>query len=158
VTSTLNRMPNENSSPPNKVILLLHGLVKRRTHRASWVYILWLFAYLPFMVFFIDFVHLSPYQFLPLLFPLAVILVQLAYPTLLGWAVVVIPSTFFACVGVISVVITAPARHLPHDLGRLFVSCIAPGVYVLICVALWYARPKSMGSIVVEELSNSGRV
>jgi hypothetical protein len=104
------------------------------------------------MVFIADyvFVHLRPYQFLPLLILIAVLIVQLVYPTLLGWAVLVIPSVFFAGVGVVSVFITAPARPLPHDLGRLVISSIAAGVYVLVCVALWYARPKRVDLVVVE--------
>jgi hypothetical protein len=51
-----------------------------------------------------------PYQLLPLLIPIVVVLVQLSYPTLLGWAVIVIPSVFFAGVLAFSVVLTAPAR------------------------------------------------
>ena len=113
-------MPNMSSPASTKAMLLLRALFKRRTRRASWAYILWLLAYLPLMVFIADFVffHLRPYQYLPVLIPVAVIIVQLAYPTLLGWAVVVIPSVFVAGVGVVSVVITAPSRDLPHELRR----------------------------------------
>jgi hypothetical protein len=136
-------------------MLLLRLLFKCRARRASWAYILWILAYLPLMVFVSDFVffRLRPYQYLPLLIPLAVVIVQLAYPTLLGWAVVVIPSVFVAGVGVVSVVITVPARDLPHDLGRLVISSIAAGVYVLVCVALWYARPKPVDSVAVEPVA-----
>jgi hypothetical protein len=147
------------SSPAStKAMLLQRSLFKRRTRRASWAYILWILAYLPLMVFVSDFVffRLRPYQYLPLLIPLTVIIVQLAYPTLLGWAVVVIPSGFFAGVGVASVVITAPARYLPHHLARLVISSIASGVYVLVCVALWYARPKRVDSAVLEPVAPAG--
>jgi len=144
------------SSPAStKAMLLLRSLFKRRTRCASWAYILWVLAYVPFMVFVSDFVffHLRPYQYLPVLIPVAVVIVQLAYPTLLGWAVVFIPSVFVAGVAVVSVVITVPARHLPHDFGRLVVSSIAAGGYVLVCVALWYARPKRVDSAVVEPVT-----
>ena len=141
-----------------KAMLSQRSLFKRRTRRASWAYILWILAYLPLMVFVSDFVffRLRPYQYLPVLIPVAVIIVQLAYPTLLGWAVVVIPSVFVAGVGVVSVVITVPARDLPHDLGRLVISSIAAGVYVLVCVALWYARPKRVDSAVLEPVVPAG--
>jgi hypothetical protein len=96
------------------------------------------------------FFHLRPYQLLPLLIPIVVVLVQLAYPTLLGWAVIVIPSVFFAGVGVFSVVLAVPARDLPHDLAGLVLSSVAAGVYVLVCVALWFARPKLANAVVAE--------
>jgi hypothetical protein len=147
------------SSPAStKAMLLLRSLFNRRTRRASWAYILWILAYLPLMVFVSDFLffRLRPYQYLPVLIPVAVIIVQLAYPTLLGWAVVVIPSVFVAGVGVVSVVITVPARDLPHDLGRLVMSSIAAGGYVLVCAALWYARTKRVDSAVVEPVAPAG--
>jgi hypothetical protein len=148
-------MPNMSSPASIKAMLLLRALVKRRTRRASWAYILWILAYLPLMVFVSDFVffHLRPYQYLPVLIPVAIIIVQLAYPTLLGWAVVVIPSVFVTGVGVVSVVITVPSRDLPHELQALVISCIAAGIYVLVCVALWYARPKRVDSAVVEPVA-----
>ena len=46
-----------------------------------------------------------------------------------------------------------PARDLTNDLGRLIISSIAAGVYVLVCVALWYARPKRVDSAVVEPVA-----
>ena len=152
-------MANMSSPASTKAMLLLRSLFKRRTRRASLAYILWFLAYLPLMVFVSDFVffRLRPYQYLPVLIPVAVVIVQLAYPTLLGWAVVVIPSVFVAGVGVVSVVITAPARDLPNDLGRLVISSIAAAIYVLVCVALWYARPKRMDSVgVVPDAPASG--
>jgi hypothetical protein len=147
------------SSPAStRAMLLLHSLFKRRTRRASWAYICWILAYVPLMVFVSDFVffRLRPYQYLPLLIPLAVVIVQLVYPTLLGWAVVVIPSVFVAGVGVVSVVITAPARHLPHELVPLVISSIATGVYVLVCIALWYARPKRVETVVIGPVVPAG--
>jgi hypothetical protein len=131
-------MPNMSSPASTKAMLLLRSLFKRRTRPASWAYILWILACVPLMVFVSDsfFFRLRPYHFLPVLIPVAVVIVQLAYPTLLGWAAVLIPSLFVAGVGVVSVVITAPARDLPNDLGRLVISSIAAAGYVLVCVAL----------------------
>ena len=89
-------------------------------------------------------------QSLPLVIPLAVVIVQLIYPTLLGWAVMVIPSVFFTGVMVCSVVITAPARVQRHEPTALVTSSVAAGVYVLVCVALWFARPKLVDAVVAE--------
>jgi hypothetical protein len=40
------------------------------------------------------------------------------------------------------VVLTAPARVQQDELAALVISSIAAAVYVLVCVALWFARPK----------------
>ena len=130
----------------------MHVLVERRTRRGSWAYILWLLAYLPPMVWIagdLSF-QVHPYQLLPLLIPIGVVLVQIAYPTLLGWAVIAIPSALFAGVGVFFVVLTAPARDSQHEPAGLVISSVAAGVYVLVCVALWFARPKRADAVVAE--------
>ena len=94
--------------------------------------------------------NVRPYQLLPLLVPIVVVLVQLVYPTLLGWAVIAIPSAFFAGVMGVSVVVTAPARIQQHEPAALVISSAAAGVYVLVCVALWFARPKLTDAAVAE--------
>jgi hypothetical protein len=70
------------------------------------------------------------------------VLVQLAYPTLAGWVVIATPSVFCTGVLVYFVVLTAPARVQQHELAALATSSVAAGVYVLVCAALWFARPK----------------
>ena len=145
---------NMSSPSTNKVRLLLGAVLGRRIRRGSWAYILWLLAYMPFMIWSADFVfvHPRPYQFLLLLIPLAVVVVQLVYPTLLGWALFVIPSVFVAGVGVYFVILTAP-RRAQDDLAGLVGSSVAAAFYVLVCVALWYARPKRLDSVVVESVA-----
>lgn len=117
--------------------------VKRRTRRNSWAYMLWLLAWLPPMVWMagnLSF-HVPPFRLLPLLIPLVVVLAQLAYPTLLGWAAIIVPSTFATGVMLFFVVVTGPGRV--HDnLPALVISSVAAGFYVLVCVALWFARPE----------------
>jgi hypothetical protein len=129
---------------------LARTLFKRRTRRGSWAYILWLLAYLPLMGFIASF-NGRPYLML-LLIPLAVVLMQLAYPTLFGWVVVVIPTVF--CIGVMLffVVVTAPARVHQHELAALVTSSIAASVYGVVCGALWFARPKLVDAVVAESL------
>ncbi len=133
-------------------MLLLPSLIKRRARRGSWAYMLGLLAWLPPMVFAagnLSF-QVRPCQLLPLLIPVVVVLVQLAYPTLLGWAVLVIPSVFTAGVGVFFVVATAPARVQQHELAALVISSVTAAVYVLVCVALWFARPKRPDAAAVQ--------
>ena len=98
--------------------------------------------------------HLRPYQLLPLLIPIVVVLVQLAYPIMAGWLVIAIPSVFCAGVMVFFVVLTAPARVQQHELAALVTSSIAAAVYVLVCVAVWFARPK-LADVVVAEPNTS---
>ena len=135
-----------------KTKLVVRPLVERRTRGGSWAYILGLLVWLPPMVFAagdLSF-HVRPYHLLPLLIPVVVVLVQLAYPTLLGWAVLVIPSVFTAGVGVFFVVATAPARVQQHELAALVISSVTAAVYVLVCVALWFARPKRPDAAAVQ--------
>ena len=91
---------------------------------------------------------MRPWQLLPLLIPIAAVVVQMAYPTLLGWAVIAIPSGFFTGVIVFFVVVTGPARVQQHELAALAVSSVAAGVYVLVCAALWFARPKLADAVI----------
>jgi hypothetical protein len=135
-----------------KSMPLLHAMVVRRGRRGYWAYMLWLVAYMPMMVWITDFVlvHPRPWQYLPLLIPISIVLVQFIHPTLLGWTLIIIPSVFVAGVAVVSVVITVPASDLPHDLPRLVISSIAAGLYVLVCFVFWHARPKRMDSATTE--------
>jgi hypothetical protein len=133
---------------PHEALQLVRAAVKRRTRRGSWAYILWLLAWLPPMVFIASF-YLRPYQML-LLIPIIVALVQVVYPTLLGWAVIVIPSVFFTGAMGFFVIVTAPARVQRCEPESLVISSVAAGVYALVCVALWFARPKLADAVVAE--------
>ncbi len=151
-----NRHCAENMSSPsaNKAMRLLPAVLGRRIRRGSWAYILWLLAYLPFVVWSAGFVFVRPrpYHCLLLLIPLAAVVAQIVYPTLLGWAVFVIPSVFVAGVGVYFVVLTA-LRRVQDDLAGLVISFIAAGIYVLVGAALWFARPKRVEPVVVEPVA-----
>jgi hypothetical protein len=137
-----------NSPLPQKTVQLARTIFERRTRRGSWAYIVWLLAYLPLMGFIASF-NGRPYLML-LLIPLAVVLVQLAYPTLLGWAVLGIPTVFCTGVMFFFVVVTAPARAHQHELAALVGSSVSAGVYGLVCGALWFARPKLVDAVVAE--------
>ena len=135
-----------------RAVQLARALIERRNRRCSWAYVLGLLVWLPVMVFAagnLSF-HVRPYQLLPLLLPIVVVLVQLAYPTLLGWVIILIPSVFFAGVGVFFVVLTAPGRLQGNELAALAISSVAVGIDVLVCVALWFARPTLADAAVVK--------
>ena len=135
-----------------RAVQLARALIERRNRRRSWAYLLGLLVWLPVMVFAagnLSF-HVRPYQLLPLLLPVVVVLVQLAYPTLFGWVIIVIPSVFSTGVMWFFVVLTAPARVQQHELAALVISSVTAGVYLLVCVALWFARPTLADAAVVK--------
>ncbi len=132
------------SNPLNTtVIWWLRALVTRRTRRRSWPYIIWLVAYLPLVTWVADFLFGGEpfYPILAALIAILAVLVQLFHPTLLGWVVISIPSMFMAGLSVYFVAVTA-AERTPEDLAGLLISRVVAGVYVLVCIALWLARPE----------------
>ena len=136
---------------------LVRAVVERRARRGSWVYMLGLLVWLPPMLLAagnLSF-HVRAWQLLPLLIPIAAVVVQMVYPTLLGWAVIVIPSVFTTGVMLFFVVVTAPVRIQQHELAALAVSSVAAGIYVLVCAALWFARPKLKEAAVAEGNASS---
>lgn len=122
----------------------LGTLVARRPRRRPWTYALWLLAYLPPLIWMVPFysVDVRLYHSLAVLIAIAVVLVQLIHPTILGWAVIAIPSGWFAAIGAGALVLTTPGRA-PEELPQLVISSVAVGVYVMVCVALWFARPRA---------------
>ena len=73
----------------------LRALIIRRSRGRSWAYGLWILVYLPTAWLFAgEMVAHSGAGFaamLLLLIPIAVAIVQMIYPTMLGWAVILIP-------------------------------------------------------------------
>ena len=146
-----------NSPLPARLMRFAQAVIKRRARRGFWAYMLGLLVWLPPMLFAagnLSF-QVRPWQLLPLLIPIAAVVVQMAYPTLLGWAVIAMPSGFFTGVMVFFVVVTGPARVQRHELAALVVSSVSAGVYALVCVALWFARPKLADALVAEAASPS---
>ncbi len=128
--------------PPGIAVRWLRGLVTRRNRRRSWAYVIWLLAYLPLLVWMVDFLSggVRLYPLLAGLITLVIVGVHLVHPTLIGWAVIAIPSIGVAGLSVYYVVVTA-ADRVRDDLPGLVVSLGVVAVYVLVCVALWFARP-----------------
>ena len=128
-----------NPALPKPFLSWLHALVKVRSRRGSWAYLIWLLVSIPPLAFLGRFYpHAS---LLLLLVPIVIGLAQAVYPTILGWLVILIPSALFTGIGFFYVILTAPGRF--HEkLGALVVSSVAMTVYLLVCVSLWRARPK----------------
>jgi len=136
-------MTSITSALPETATPWLRALVGRRTRRRSWAYILALLAWLPpiaFMAGDLSF-HVRPRRLPLLLIPILIVAVQLALPTLLGWTVVLVPSLLITGAMSFFVLFTAPGR-MQDDLTGLAISCATAVFYVLVCVALWLARPR----------------
>jgi hypothetical protein len=92
----------------------LRALIVRRSRGRAWAYGLWLLVYLPTALLFAD--EMSAHSgagvlaMFPLLIPVVVAVAQMIYPTLLGWAVILIPSVLYAGVGVFYLILWCPSR------------------------------------------------
>jgi hypothetical protein len=97
-------------------------------------------------------VELRPYQMLPLLIPVVVVVTQIAYPTLLGWAVLFIPSVLYGSAGIYYLVRNATQRppQWEDDLGGFVMGSVFVGAYLAVCFCLFLARPRSTIIIVAE--------
>ncbi len=121
----------------------VRAAIIRRIRRGSWAYIPWLLVWLPPLIWMagnLSF-NVRATELWPVLIPILAVAIQIIYPTLLGWAILFIPSIFFAGGALISVIITAPVRIHKDQFGALLVSSIAALVYLMINGALWFALP-----------------
>lgn len=131
-------------------------LVGRRPRRASWAYVVWLIPYLLTAWLFAGEMAFHsgarPYQMLPLLIPVFVVAVQLAYPTLLGWALFFVPSVLYCGTGVYYLLRNATERQpqWEYDLGGFIMGLFFVGSYVAVCLCLFHARPRCSGTAVAE--------
>jgi hypothetical protein len=87
------------NSPPSKGFHPIALLFQRRQRRV-WAYIAWLLVYTATAWFFAVDTEAKPIQMLPFLVPLALVIVQMIYPTLFVWALMVIPSVLYSGVGI----------------------------------------------------------
>ena len=126
----------------------LRALILRRSRRRAWAYGLWLLVYLPTALLFAD--EMAAHSgagiaaMLPLLVPIAIVVAQMIYPTLLGWAVILIPSVLYGGVGVFYLIRNATERHpqWEYDLSGFIMGSIFVGAWVAVCLALILARPR----------------
>src|SRR2546421_12353740 len=126
----------------------LGAMVVRRSRRHAWAYGLWLLVYLPTAWVFAE--EMSAHSgtgvlaMLPLLIPLAIVVGQMIYPTLLGWAVILIPSVLYTGVGVFYLIRNATERQpqWEYDLSGFILGSVFVGAFLAVCIALIFARPR----------------
>ena len=126
----------------------LRALIVRRSRGRAWAYGLWLLVYLPTAWLFAG--EMAAHggagvvAMLLLLIPVAIAVVQMIYPTLLGWAIIVVPSVLYAAVGVFYLIRNATERQpqWQYDLSGFIMGSIFIAALVAVCVALIFARPR----------------
>ncbi len=134
---------------PSKASGVLQCLLGRRTRRATWVYLFWFIPYLLTAWLFAGDVafHAGAHPYLiPLLIPVFVVVAQIVYPTLLGWAVIFIPSVLYCGAWVYYLVRNATQRQPQWE---PMVSCFV-GAYLAVCFCLFFARPGRTSATVAE--------
>jgi hypothetical protein len=129
------------SSLLKKVAWLLVALVRRRSYRGWWAYLIFLPFYLFMASWFVADLNLSVSRQWPLLIPAAIITAQWIWPTILGWAIIFTPVFLYFC----DYALAAIRDSFSSDplwkwdpggfVGMLFVLALLFGV----CVALIFA-------------------
>jgi len=78
-----------------------------------------------------------------MLVPIGVVILQMIYPTLLGWVVIMIPSVLYTGLGVFYLIrnATKTQPQWQYDLLGFIMGIFFIGAYVAVSIALIFARP-----------------
>jgi hypothetical protein len=91
------------TAPTSKTAWLV-ALVQRRSRRGWWVYVIWLLVYLFTAMMYADEMAFhsgaTAMQMWPLVIPIVIVIVQWVRPSVLGWAVICLPTFLYFGVGV----------------------------------------------------------
>lgn len=123
-------------------------LVGRRSRQGSWAYAVWLMLYLLTAWLFAGELAFhsgaGPYQMLPLLIPVFVVAAQIAYPTLLGWSLIFVPSILYCGAGIYFLLRNSIQMQpqWDYDPGGFIMGSFFVIAYLTVCLCLLFARPK----------------
>jgi len=137
------------ATPRSKAAWLV-ALVQRHSHRGWWAYLIWLLVYLFFAMMFAGEMEFhngaTAAQVWPLLIPIVVVIVQWIRPTVLGWAVICLPTILYFGVGVYYMITEnlGPHPQWEHDLGGVILGSLFLAVLLAACLSLMFAaRPRA---------------
>ena len=136
---------------PNSRAELLTALIERRRRSGSWAYAVLLLIYVPTAMMFarvkIFQDGASAVWGIALLLPVAIVVVQWIRPTVLGWAVILLPTLLYFAVGASSL-IRGSLRNPPkweYDPDGFVLGSAFLAVLLGVCVTLACAgKPKAM--------------
>jgi hypothetical protein len=131
----------------------IRWLLGRRNRRGTWAYVIWVIPYILTAWLFAGEIAFHagarPYQMVPLLIPVLIVAAQIAYPTLLGWTVIFIPSVAYCSCGLYYLVRNATERpaQWENDLAGFLLGSFFVGAYLFVCVCLVFARPRPASEV-----------
>ncbi len=136
---------------PKSGVTWLWALIQRRSRRGWWAYVIWLLVYLFTAMMFADEMAFhtgaTAAQLWPLLIPILIITVQWVRPTVLGWAIICLPTFLYFGIGVYYAVRNnvGPHPQWEHDLGGVILGAFFLTALLAACVALTFAaRPRAL--------------
>lgn len=121
----------------------LRAIIRCRTRRAWWVYLIWLPIYWITATVLGDSLGLTQWWLVPFTSPIAIVVLQWIYPTILGWVVIFVIT--IADVGIwayaaINDIVQPNATKYDQEETVLFFVLF--GISFGVCIALLIARPK----------------
>ena len=126
----------------------LNDVVRQRSRSGWWAYLIWLLLYLFTAFLFAEEAHFhsgaGANQFVPLLIPVVIVLLQWVRPTILGWSIIFLLTVLYFCVGVYYVFTNnlGPQPQWAYDSSGLVVSLLFLLALLGVCIALAFTRPR----------------
>jgi hypothetical protein len=109
------------------------------------VYAVWLLVYLPMGSFCVVDLEVPPAKAWPLLIPIALLIIHLMHPTLLGWLVFFVPTLLYLGVGVYYAISNNLGPHPQWQTDRegVVLGSVVTAAMLGACVALYAGKPKA---------------
>ena len=121
-----------------------HWVLQRRAKQAVWLYVVCLIVYVLYALMYAGELSFhagaTPRQLWLLAFPAVIVILQLTYPTVLGWTVVLLGFVFYAVLGMYYLIRNASWQPAADTSGFVLGSLTVMGL-IGICVSLVRHRP-----------------
>jgi len=131
----------------SKTFELIRAAFGRRKRRFS-AYLFWLVAYGVTVWFYVGDAGLHLGQTLPFLVPVAVVIIQMIYPTLFGWAIIVVPSLVYTVNGAYYLIRNITEKQWAYDRQGLLLGLVFVIAYVGVCIALFFSRSQIESGVI----------
>jgi hypothetical protein len=133
---------------PNSKSGCLAGLIKRRSRRGWWIYVIWLLSYVLSVMLYLGDTGADLAQVWPLFIPIPILVLQWVRPTVLVWVAISLPTfLYFGIVAFYEIIdITGPRPHgqsqWDSDSQGVILGWIFFAAWLVVCIALMFApRP-----------------
>jgi hypothetical protein len=128
-------------TPPKSKTGWLIALIRQRSRRGWWVYMIWLLIYAPTAMMFAGDSGASVARMWPLLIPVAILVLQWVRPTILVWAVISLPTFLYFGIGIYYAITNnlGPHPQWEHDSEGVILGSVFLASLLGVCVALMFA-------------------